>query len=452
MIRELKLVGEMLKNSKLLAEMKAQNDLLTSKVACLENTLKTESPGSGLTADCANQRSDTGKHKADKEGRYQERQQSMLRPQREMRAFVSQAYDMRHNVVTDVYEYRRKGGAAWTIIDKRQLNTIANEVAEAGIFCLDSQVKRYVESVFSEDYHPVTDYLNKVRGTWDGQRDYADDLLRRVSQDDYFLRMGRIWLRAVVAQWMHWDEKHANAVMLLLVSERQGMQKSTFLQQLLPRELRDYYTDDFSLSSKGNAQRKIVEFAIINMDEFDKEPVRRMADLKTLMQTMKPSFIGAYKKNFNRLPRIASFTGTSNRLQLLSDPTGSRRFLVVEPEGEICVDGICHDQLFAQLIREVEEGMPCYFSKADEREMERRNRRYQRLSPVEQLLTTFFRQAGDGEVSWKLSAEDIIRELATHNQALMREMSASAMGRLLSGLGWKAEHTEFGNVYRVVKL
>lgn len=96
--------------------------------------------------------------------------------------------------------------------------------------------------------------------------------------------------------------------------------------------------------------------------------------------------------------------------------------------------------------------MPCYFSKADEREMERRNRRYQRLSPVEQLLTTFFRQADDGEVSWKLSAEDIIRELATHNQALMREMSASAMGRLLSGLGWKAEHTEFGNVYRVVKL
>ena len=40
----------MLKNSKLLAEMKAQNDLLTSKVACLENTLKTESLGDGLTA------------------------------------------------------------------------------------------------------------------------------------------------------------------------------------------------------------------------------------------------------------------------------------------------------------------------------------------------------------------------------------------------------------------
>lgn len=454
MIKEIKLVGEMLKNSKLLAEMKEQNDLLSMKVENMENALKAENMESAQKPQTANGswRSDSEKHKAEREERYQERQQSMLRPQQEMRAFVAQTYDMRHNVVTDVYEYRRKGDAEWTIIDKRQLNTIANEVADAGIFCLDSQVKRYVESVFSDDYHPVTDYLNKVRGMWDGQHDYADDLLRRVSHDDFFLRMGRIWLRAVVAQWMHWDEKHANSVMLLLVSERQGMQKSTFLQQLLPKELRDYYTDDFSLSSKGNAQRKIVEFAIINIDEFDKEPVRKMADLKTLMQTMKPSFIGAYKKNFNRLPRIASFTGTSNHRQLLSDPTGSRRFLVVEPEGEIRVDGICHDQLYAQLIQEVEEGRPYFFSKDDEREMEKHNRRYQRLSPVEQLLTKFFRQAAEGEGCWKLSAEDIIRELSSHNQSLMREMSASAMGKLMNGLGWTAEHTEFGNVYRVVKL
>ena len=454
MIKEIKLVGEMLKNSKLLAEMKEQNDLLSMKVENMENALKAENMENAQKTETANgsRRSDSEKHKAEREERYQERQQSMLRPQQEMRAFVAQTYDMRHNVVTDVYEYRRKGDSEWTIIDKRQLNTIANEVADAGIFCLDSQVKRYVESVFSEDFHPVTDYLNKVRGAWDGQHDYADDLLRRVSHDDFFLRMGRIWLRAVVAQWMHWDEKHANSVMLLLVSERQGMQKSTFLQQLLPKELRDYYTDDFSLSSKGNAQRKIVEFAIINMDEFDKEPVRKMADLKTLMQTMKPSFIGAYKKNFNRLPRIASFTGTSNHRQLLSDPTGSRRFLVVEPEGEIRVDGICHDQLYAQLIQEVEDGRPYFFSKDDERELEKHNRRYQRLSPVEQLLTKFFRQAAEGEGCWKLSAEDIIRELSSHNQSLMREMSASAMGKLMNGLGWTAEHTEFGNVYRVVKL
>ena len=425
MIKELRNLGEMLKNSTYLADLKEQNDLLRQKMK--------------------QQKDNTQNH-------YLQRQYFLLKPQQEMKKWVSEHYEMRHNIVTDVYEYRHQNEACWTIIDRRQLNTIANEVADAGIFCLDSQLKRYVESACSIDYHPVTEYLEKIRGSWDGKTDYVDDLLRRISTDPYFLRMGRIWLRAVVAQWMHWDDKHANAVMMLLVSEQQGMQKSTLLRELMPVSLRDYYTDDFSLSSKGNAQRKMVEFALINMDEFDKEPVRKMAELKTLMQSMKPSFIGAYKKNFNRLPRIASFVGTSNRLQLLSDPTGSRRFLVVEPEGKIQVDNICHDQLYAQLIEEVESGEKYFFTKEDEAIMEIYNKKYRRLTAEELLITKFFREAIDGEKCWKLTASEILKHLDKHDHTLMRTISAIAMGRILNGLGWKYEHTEHGNLYHVVKL
>lgn len=447
-MKMLKGFREVLNNSTYLAELKEQNGLLRQEITEMEKLRE---------ADCE-------KQKTDKEAKYRERQMAYLRPQYEMKDYVRATWEMRHNVVTDVYEYRRRSWAAtdektkfsdykepWKIIDKRELNSMANEVADAGIFCLDSQVKRFVESEFAEDYHPVTTYLNKVRETWDGEKDYADDLLRRVSADPYFLRLGRIWLRGVVAQWLHWDPMHANAVMLLIVSPQQGLQKSTFLRELLPKTLRDYYTDDFSLSTKGNAQRKMVEFALINMDEFDKEPHKKMPELKSLMQTLKPSFIGAYKKNFNRLPRIASFVGTSNRRELLMDPTGSRRFLVVEPEGLINVEGIDHDQLYAQLIEEVESGEPCFFSKEDERQMEEHNRPYRVLSPVEKLVKTFFHQAEDGEDCWLLSTADIIKELSCHNRALMRDMSQSEMGKVMNRLGWKPEHTEYGNVYRVVK-
>ena len=428
MIKVLKGFREVLNNSTYLAELKEQNGLLRQEI----ETVKL-------------------KQKTDKEAKYRERQMAFLRPQYEMKDYVRATWEMRHNVVTDVYEFRRNTEEPWKIIDKRELNSMANEVADAGIFCLDSQVKRFVESEFAEDYHPVTTYLDKVRGTWDGDKDYADDLLRRVSADPDFLRLGRIWLRGVVAQWLHWDPKHANAVMLLIVSPQQGLQKSTFLRELLPTSLRDYYTDDFSLSTKGNAQRKMVEFALINMDEFDKEPRKKMPELKSLMQTLKPSFIGAYKKNFNRLPRIASFVGTSNRRELLTDTTGSRRFLIVEPEGMINVEGICHDQLYAQLIHEVESGAPFFFSKEEEREMEVRNRPYYVLSPVEKLLTTFFRQADEGEDFWSLSSADIMKELSSHNHALLRDMSQSEMGKVLNRFGWVPKHTEFGNVYHVVK-
>lgn len=435
MIKVLKGFREVLNNSTYLAELKEQNGLLRQKITEMEKLRET----------------DREMQKSDKEAKYRERQMAFLRPQYEMKDYVRATWEMRHNVVTDVYEFRRKVEGTWKIIDKRELNSIANEVADAGIFCLDSQVKRFVESEFAKDYHPVTAYLNSVRGKWDGEHDYADDLLQRVSADPDFLRLGRIWLRGVVAQWLHWDPKHANAVMLLIVSPQQGLQKSTFLRELLPTSLRDYYTDDFSLSTKGNAQRKMVEFALINMDEFDKEPRKKMPELKSLMQTLKPSFIGAYKKNFNRLPRIASFVGTSNRRELLTDTTGSRRFLIVEPEGMINVEGICHDQLYAQLIHEVESGAPFFFSKEEEREMEVRNRPYYVLSPVEKLLTTFFRQADEGEDFWSLSSADIMKELSSHNHALLRDMSQSEMGKVLNRFGWVPKHTEFGNVYHVVK-
>ena len=85
------------------------------------------------------------------------------------------------------------------------------------------------------------------------------------------------------------------------------------------------------------------------------ERQQQMPELKSMMQTLKPSFIGAYKKNFNQLPRIASFVGTTNERHVLTDRTGSRRFLILEPDGIINVEGINHDQLYAQVLHEIED-------------------------------------------------------------------------------------------------
>ena len=44
----------------------------------------------------------------------------------------------------------------------------------------------------------------------------------------------------------------------------------------------------------------MVEFALVSLDEFEKIERKKMPELKSMMQTMKPSFIGAYKKNFSQ--------------------------------------------------------------------------------------------------------------------------------------------------------
>lgn len=372
--------------------------------------------------------------------RYEERQQTMLRPVHDMARFVMEKFEFRHNVVRDLYEYRRKGtDEVWKMLDNRQMNSLNCRIQDDGeIFCLSSYVRQRVESDLAVDYHPVRTYLDKVRGQWDGTTDYIGDFARRISQSVYCQRMVRIWLRAVVAQWLGSDRYHANAVMLLLVSQQQGLGKSTLFTSMLPKEIADYYTDDFKITAKGNAYRKMVEFALVSLDEFEKIGRRNMPELKSMMQTLKPSFIGAYKKNFNQLPRIASFVGTTNERHVLTDRSGSRRFLIIEPDGIINIEGINHDQLYAQVIHEVEElHLPHWFSKEDEAEMEHHNKDFYVLNDVERLFFQYFsipQQEGEGVF---MSGNDIIRELGKHSWKTMEGVTTNSFGRMMTRLGVK---------------
>ena len=372
--------------------------------------------------------------------RYEERQQQMLRPIHDMAAFVMENFEFRHNIVRDLYEYRRKGSnGAWKLIDKRQLNSINCRIQDEGeIFVLSSYVKQRIESELAVDYHPVRAYLKKVRGRWDGKTDYIADFARRISSSDYCQRMVRIWLRAVVTQWLGADRQHANAVMLLLISPRQGLGKSTLFTSMLPAEIADYYTDDFKINAKGNAYRKMVEYAIVSLDEFEKIGRKQMPELKSMMQTLKPSFIGAYQKNFNQLPRIASFVGTTNERHVLTDRTGSRRFLILEPDGIINVEGINHDQLYAQVLHEIEDlKLSHWFSKEDEAEMEKHNKDYYVLTDVERLFLRYFSiPEKEGEGSF-MSGPEIMHELEKHSQKTMAGVTANAFGRSMTRLGVK---------------
>lgn len=96
----------------------------------------------------------------------------------------------------------------------------------------------------------------------------------------------------------------------------------------MPETLSRYYSDEVELTSKGNVTRKMSEMGLLNLDEFDKYPASKMPLLKNLMQMAELNLCKAYQRNYRNLPRIASFIGTSNRSDLLSDPTGAGVFFV----------------------------------------------------------------------------------------------------------------------------
>ena len=370
-------------------------------------------------------------------------------------------YAFRYNLLTERTECARLNAEkadeahhlTYTPVDSRTLNGIALSAIENGVECWDRDVKRYVESDHVQAYHPFELYFKNLP-EWDG-KDRVTELARRVSDKDVWIRSFHRWMLAVTAQWTGSGnrDRRANSVAPLLVSPTQGLGKSTFCRMLLPKELRDYFTESFDLTNASSAENKLASYGLINLDEFDRLPVSRMPQLKNLMQMEDLRVRRAYRRSAEALPRIASFIGTSNRRDLLTDLSGSRRFICVEVEHAIdCTTPIDHAQLYAQLLYELNSGECCWFSKAEEAEIQTANRPFYRITPAEELISSCFAFAEAGEHGARLmSAADIYTVLKKKNPAALKDCSCTSFSRLLAQLGRRV-HTRYGNGYWVKKI
>lgn len=371
----------------------------------------------------------------------------------ELSRFLNEHYQFRFNLLTEMTEFRsvQNPTAEFALLDDREMNTICIEAFNSGLCCRDRDVKRYVRSTYIEAYHPFRLYLESLP-EWDGT-DRMTDLARRVSSTSYWKDCFHRWMLALTAQWLGLNQGlHANSTAPLLVSAEQGWHKSTFCKSLVPAPLQAYYTDQLDLSEGHTTEMKLALMGLINLDEFDRLSVRKMAQLKNLMQMPSLNLRKAYKKNYRLLPRIASFIGTSNRKDLLTDPTGSRRFICVEVEGMIDCTNINHAQLYAQLRHELLAGERYWFTSEEEAEIQRRNLDFYRIMPEEEIFRSHFRAAVSDEAGEMLSLADILEVLREHHRGLMRNINLSRFGSALVASGVERLHTREGNRYRVVRI
>ncbi|MBV8037945.1 DUF3874 domain-containing protein [Bacteroides sp. AN502] len=392
------------------------------------------------------------------EGEKEPKQKRMMQ---RLSRYLKLHYAFRYNLLTERTECARldagKANEAhhltYTPVDNRILNGIALNAIESGVDCWDRDIKRYVESDHVQAYHPFELYFKNLP-EWDG-KDRVKELAKRVSDKDVWIRSFHRWMLAVTAQWTGSGNRgrRANSVAPLLVSPTQGLGKSTFCRMLLPNELRDYFTESFDLTNASSAENKLASYGLINLDEFDCLPASRMPLLKNLMQMEDLRVRRAYRRSAEALPRIASFIGTSNRHDLLTDLSGSRRFICVEVEHAIdCTTPIDHAQLYAQLLYELNSGECCWFSKAEEAEIQSANRPFYRITPAEELIGSCFAFAESGEQGARLmSAADIYTVLKKKNPAALKDCSCTSFSRLLSQLGRRV-HTRYGNGYWVKKI
>ena len=369
---------------------------------------------------------------------------------KDLETFLFDKYHFRFNVLTEQTEYAPKDETAYQVVDQRTLNTFCIDARSQGINCWDKDVSRLILSQKIKDFHPFLDYMSKLP-EWDGT-DRVTELAQRVSDKPLWVKGFHRWILAMTAQWMNLDAQCANAVAPLLISTEQGRCKSTFCSILLPEELQRFYIDKFDITSVSGCEQKLSLFGLINMDEFDRYGIRTMATLKNLMQLKKLTFRKSHRSYYSQLPRIASFIGTSNQKELLTDTTGSRRFLCVEVKEKIDCTPPDYAQLYAQLKAELLAGERYWFTSEEEKEIQANNRPFYKALPEQEVFFKCFRLPEEDEKGIQLSATEIFCRIQKRFPAALRGGNVRAMGRILTAMGIPRMHTREGSMYQVVPL
>lgn len=369
----------------------------------------------------------------------------------EIQDFLMAHYEIRYNTLTALPEFRKKdSGEAFKVLGKRELNTLFIMMQAEDIECSEADVKRFLNSDFIPDHHPMMHYMETLP-EWDGQ-DRVTPLAHRISQSLTFVNGFHRWMLGMASQWMGRAELCANALVPILVSQEQGLGKSTFCRSLLPPELEFYYTDSLDVTRGNHVEQRLGTMALINLDEFDQIGAAKMAKLKNVTQMKTCQYRRLYTNQFVMLPRMASFIGTSNSNQLLWDPTGSRRFLCVNVEKEIDKSHIDHAQLYAQLKAELLRGERCYLTHDEEREVEHDNLSFYHVLPEEDVFRQCYRIPESDEPCQELSAMTIFTRLQRHNPTAMRASNPQKFGHTLLQMGVKRVHNREGNLYQVVAV
>ena len=353
-----------------------------------------------------------------------------------MIGFLCKKYDFRYNSVMKFTEYRPKNKDYWGYqpVDARVQKRMTLEVQLANIRVSIKDVRNYLESDLLATYNPVEDFLFKCAGKWDG-KDYIRALARTVPTDNpYWEDWFYTWFLAMVNQWRSYSHrKYGNSVAPLLIS-KQGYNKSTFCRSLVPPELQWGYNDNLVLSEKRQVLQAMCQALLLNLDEFNQiSPQVQQGFLKNIIQLPSVKMKPPYGSHVQEFPRMASFIATSNMEDILSDPSGNRRFLGVELTGPIDVSQLPnYEQLYAQALAALQAGEKTYFDAEQTKLIMASNRKFEVISPVDQYFNLYFDLTDDAKLGEYLTAAEIFQELKSHIGSSVKLSNLISFGRKLS--------------------
>lgn len=365
-----------------------------------------------------------------------------------MMQLLKSRYDFRYNTVMKFVEYmpKDKGWYGYQPVDPRVQKRMTLEVQLADIRVSIKDVRNFLESDYIKNYNPIDEYLFQCYDKWDG-KDHIRALARTVpTANPHWADWFYTWFLGMVDQWRGYSHRqYGNSVAPLLIS-KQGYNKSTFCRRLLPPELQWGYSDNLILSEKRQVYQAMAQFMVINLDEFNQiSPQVQQGFLKNLIQLPTLKYKPPYGSHVMEFPRLASFIATSNMKDILSDPSGNRRFIGVELTGPIDVSvRPNYQQLFAQALSALRNGEKSYFDAQQVKLIMKSNSQFEVIQPIDQYFLLYFELVEDEKEGEYLTAAEIFDYLKKQIGSSLKVNSLMGFGRKLANMS-ELKHKRFAD-------
>ena len=365
-----------------------------------------------------------------------------------MMQLLESRYDFRYNTVMKYVEYlsKDKGWYGYRPVEPRVQKRMTLEVQLADIRVSIKDVRNFLESDYIKNYNPIDEYLFQCYDKWDG-KDHIRALARTVpTANPHWADWFYTWFLGMVDQWRGYSHRqYGNSVAPLLIS-KQGYNKSTFCRRLLPPELQWGYSDNLILSEKRQVYQAMAQFMVINLDEFNQiSPQVQQGFLKNLIQLPTLKYKPPYGSHVMEFPRLASFIATSNMKDILSDPSGNRRFIGVELTGPIDVSvRPNYQQLFAQALSALNNGEKSYFDAQQVKLIMKSNSQFEIIQPIDQYFLLYFELVEDEKEGEYLTAAEIFDYLKKQIGSSLKVNSLMGFGRKLANMS-ELKHKRFAD-------
>ena len=342
--------------------------------------------------------------------------------------------------------------STWQPVTDRIVNSLWAELSATKVVNI-RHVWQVIESDFVPEFNPFTFYLDRLP-PWNGRDDYLLELSLSVNvkggaeEQLLFGECLRKWFVAMVAGWVH--PKVVNHEILIFIGE-QGSYKTTWFDYLLPPELHEYFRIKTNAAHMTKDDLIVLsQYGLVCYEELDTMRPSELNQLKSAVTAPSVDERKPYGRFTEHRPHIASFCGTGNNTQFLTDTTGNRRWLPFEVQSIMSPRDVPfnYEGIYSQAYALYRQGFQYWFSQQEIQQLSAHVRQFETPRLEAELVDVYFRLpvgVEGGEFMPVSRALQIVGGNMTH------QLSAIRLGRAFTDLGFEFRRTKSSRGYIVVQ-